>query len=169
MFFKEISAMKKLALVLGVLGAFAAGQAAAQTNRHEISAFGSWAHYKNSGQTTNVNFLDLDYGYYFTPQFVGTIGASRFSTDGTGSTDVMLGGKYYFGVGRRGNFVPFVDGALGTSKSAGERARRWEFGGGLSYFVTEATSFDVGIEWFRIKHTPTTSGTLIGMGFTTRF
>lgn len=161
--------MRKLALVLGVCGALAAGEAAAQTNRHELGIFGSWAHYKNSGQTTNVSFLDVDYGYYFTPQAVGTIGVSRFSTDGTGSTDAMLGGKYYFGTGRRDAFVPFVDGALGTSKSAGERARRWEFGGGLSYFVTESTSFDIGIEWFRVKTSPTTSGTLIGMGFTTRF
>ena len=161
--------MRKPALLLGIAIAMTAGQAMAQAYRHELSVFGNWAHFKQSGQTTSVNILDIDYGYYFTPQMVGTLGVSRFSTEGMGSTDLMLGGKYYFGIGRRGSFLTYVDGGIGTTKSAGDRGRRWELGGGFAYFVTEATSFDVGIDWFGIKTSPSMSGTIIGVGFTTRF
>ena len=161
--------MKKVALLLGMAIAMAAGQAMAQTYRHELSAFGSWTRMKQSGEAVNVNILDVDYGYYFTPQTVGTLGISRFSSDRIGSTDVTLGGKYYFGVGRRDSIVPYVAGGIGTTKTAGERARRWELGGGFAYFVTESTSFDIGFDWFGIKTSPSTSGTLFGVGFTTRF
>lgn len=161
--------MKKIAPLLAMAVAMTAGQAMAQTYRHELSAFGSWTHLKQSGQTSNLSILDLDYGYYFTPQIVGTLGVSRFSTEGLGSTDVMLGGKYYFGTVRRGSYVPYLDGGIGTTKTAGERARRWELGGGIAYFVTEATSFDVGFDFFGIKTNPSTSGTIIGIGLTTRF
>jgi hypothetical protein len=161
--------MRKLALLLGMTIAMAAGQAMAQTYRHELSFFGNWTRLKQSGQAVSVSILDVDYGYYFTPQMVGTLGISRFSTDGMGSTDVMLGGKYYFGVGRRDSILPYLAGGLGTTKTAVERARRWELGGGFAYFLTESTSFDVGIDWFGIKTNPSTSGTIIGMGFTTRF
>lgn len=161
--------MKRLALVLGMAIAMTASQAMAQVYRHELSLFGNWARAKQSGVKSNLSILDIDYGYYFTPRLVGTLGVSRFSTEGMGSTDLMLGGKYYFGIGRRGSFLPYVDGGYGSTKSAADRGRRWELGGGFAYFVTEATSFDVGIDWFGVKTGPSTTGTVIGMGFTTRF
>jgi len=164
-----MEAMKKSALLLGVALAMAAGPAMAQTYRHELSIFGNWTRLKQSGETIGVSILNVDYGYYFTPQLVGTLGVSRFSTDGMGSTDAMLGGKYYFGVGRRGSYLWYVDGGIGSTKTAGDRGQRWELGGGLAYMITESTSFNIGIDWYGIKTTPGTLGTIIGMGFTTRF
>ena len=161
--------MKKSALLLGVALAGAAGPAMAQIYRHELSIFGNWTRLKQGAESVNVSILNADYGYYFTPQLVGTLGVSRFSTDGMGYTDVMLGGKYYFGVGRRGNYLWYVDGGLGTTKTAGDKGRRWELGGGLAYMITESTSFNVGLDWYGIKTIPGTQGTVVGMGFTTRF
>ena len=169
--------MKKLALLLGVLAGLAfAGAASAQAYRNEVSAFGSYTRMHQSGNTTSFSILDLGYGYYFSSQFVGTIGLQRVSTGTFGFTDIGIGAKYYFGVGRRSSFIPFVDAGLGTEKASdlatgsSHHNRRYQFGFGGAYFVTEATSFDVGLHWFRVASDPfSTNGTVMGMGFTTRF
>ena len=155
--------MKKLAFVLGLVLSLAVGQAIAQAQHHEFSTFGQWARFKSGGTTTSVSILNLGYGYYFTPQLVGTLGITRVSASGFGATDVVIGGKYYFSIGRKGSLVPFVDGQIGTTKTDTSRDRRWQLGGGVSYFVSESTSFDAGLHWLRINTDPSTSGTIIGV------
>lgn len=167
--------MKKLALLFGLAAAMAASQAMAQVYLNELSIFGNWSRTRQSGQSIDIANVDVGYGRYLTPQTVGTLSYSHLNTEAMGSTSWMLGLKHYYDIGRRGNVVPYVDGAVGTTKAFGttnntsDRGRRWEFGAGVSTFFTEATSFDVGIEFFRNQTRPGGSGTIFGMGFTTRF
>ena len=167
--------MKKLALLLGLAAAMAAGPAMAQVYPSELSIFGNWTRTRQSGQSVDVRNLDVGYGYYLTPQTVGTLSYSKFNDESTGQTSIMLGLKHYFDIGRRGNVVPYVNGGVGTTKGFGatgnesDRGRRWEMGTGVSTFLTEATSFDIGIEFFRNQTRPGGSGTIYGMGLTTRF
>jgi len=161
--------MKRLALVLGMALLMAAGQAMAQVYRHEVSTYGNWTHFSKAGQSTNVGIFELNYGYFFTPQFLGTLNYTRVSSDGFGYQDYGLGLKYYFGIGRRSSFIPFIDGSVGEEKTAAERKLLWKVGGGFSYFVTEATSFDTGLHYYKVHTDPSFSGTVFGVGFTTRF
>jgi hypothetical protein len=168
--------MRKLALLVGALMAMSASLAMAQGYRTELSTFGSYTRIKNQGQTTSLSIFDVGYGYYFTPQFVGKIDVTRVSANSFGYTDFALGAKYYFGVGRRSSFITFVDGNYGVEKGTNQQAgsshhdSRWQLGFGGAYFVTESTSFDVGLHWFRVSTEPySSSGTIVGMGFTTRF
>ncbi|HEX9395593.1 MAG TPA: hypothetical protein VF943_02525 [Burkholderiales bacterium] len=162
--------IKKLALLAGVALAMAASQVMAQGYRSELSAFGNYTRMHQSDQSTSFSMLDVGYGYYFSPQLVGTLNITRVSSNSFGYTDLGLGAKYYFGVGRRSSFVPFVDGNIGIQKAPSQHDRRWQFGFGGAYFVTEATSFDVGMHLFQVSSTPyITNGTIFGMGFTTRF
>jgi opacity protein-like surface antigen len=153
----------------------AASQAMAQVYPNELSFFGNWSRTRQSGQSVDVHNLDVGYGYYFTPQTVGTLSYSKLNTERTGSTSIMLGVKHYFDIGRRGSVIPYMNGGVGTTKGFGttnnesDRGRRWEMGAGVATFFTEATSFDVGIEFFRNQTRPGASGTIYGMGFTTRF
>ena len=161
---------RKLALLAGVVMAMTAGLALAQGYRSELSAFGNYTRIKQQGQTSSISILDLGYGYYFTPQWVGKIDVTRVSADSFGYTDVGLGAKYYTSVGRRGSFSWFFDGTIGVEKGPTHHDRRYQFGFGGAWFVTEATSFDAGIHWFRVATEPfSASGTIFGMGFTTRF
>lgn len=162
--------MKKISVAAGLALLLLAGQAAAQAYRSELSTFGSYTRIKQGGQTTSFSILDVGYGYYFTPQFVGTLAMTRVSADGFGYTDLGIGAKYYFGIGRRGSILPFIDANFGIEKTPSYHDSRWQAGGGFAWFVTEATSFDLGMHYYRVSTEPSrTSGTIMGMGFTTRF
>lgn len=163
--------MKKIILALGILLALAAGSASAQ--RHELSAFGNWANLNGGGGTRNhdwdYSFLNLNYGYYFGPQFVGTLGYQRLNNVGDKNYDILEGGaKYYFGTFRQGNFLPFVDGALSLSDFNGNDMG-WRLGVGGSYMVTEQTSVDPFFTYMRLATGDNLRGHMFGLRFTTRF
>jgi len=162
--------IRKLVLLVGALLALNAGLAMAQGYRNEVSLFGNYTRMHQSGNVSSFSILDLGYGYYFTPQWVGKIDLTRVSSDSFGYTDLGLGAKYYTSVGRRGSFSWFFDGTLGIHTAPSQRDRRYQFGFGAAQFITESTSLDLGIHWFRVASDPyITNGTIFGIGFTTRF
>ena len=170
--------MKKTLAVL-VTGAALAGMAQgalAQTFRNEVSVFGSWEDIDEPTKLEQTT-LDLRYGRFVSPQLVATLGLRRTFFEGGGieaaSTALMVGAKYYITPPRNQGMAPFLDAALGVAKTDNGRDNStdfsWELGGGLSWFFTEATSFDAAL---RLLHTDTdveTKGTRMFVGITTRF
>jgi len=119
----------------------------------------------------------LRYGRYFRPQLVGTVGFQRNRLEAGGAdvatTAATVGAKYYFSPPRGNAIVPFVDGAVGVAwtKANGndDTDFTWEFGGGVSWFFTPATSFDAGLRLFQTSTEIETKGTRLFVGITTRF
>ena len=167
--------MKKLAVILGLFLTLAAG--AAQAQKNEISAFGAWNSLSSGGRDFDLSILNVNYGYYFGPQVVGTRGVTRINSDnggGAGSADytsVEAGVKFYFGTPKQGNFTPFIDGAIGIwdNKATSSTDTSWRIGVGGAYFITEATSFDPTISYVSIQSSPKTNGHIFGVRLTTRF
>ena len=142
---------------------------------NEISLFGSWLDQKDPDQeTTNIV---ARYGRFFRPQIVGTLGL-RYAHNEVPGPDlsdlaVLIGGKYYFTPLRAQAIVPFVDGAIGLahrdSGASDSTDFTWEVGGGVSWFFTQAWSFDAGLRLFHTDTDVETKGTQIFVGITARF
>jgi hypothetical protein len=170
--------MKKTvaALIAGAALAGVAQAALAQTFRNEVSVFGSWEDIDEPTKLEQTT-LDLRYGRFVAPQLVGTLGLRRTFFEGGGieaaSTALMVGAKYYITAPRNQGLAPFLDAALGVAKTDNGRDNStdfsWEFGGGLSWFFTEATSFDAALRLFHTDTDVETKGTRIFVGITTRF
>jgi hypothetical protein len=159
--------MRKIAVALGAVAALTASQAFAQAQRNEVSAFASFQHTTTSTNTggsditTNNYLVNGSYGYYFSPQLVGTVGLTYNLTEGgagdagkSSTTFLEVGAKYYFGNFRRSAWVPFVTGAVGVvsfSNSDSGSGGEFHAGGGVSYFLTESTSIDPSIEYLYYK------------------
>ena len=163
--------MRKIALALGIILCLSAGQALAQ--RHELSGFGTWNSLSGSGGTRNhdwdVTYLQLNYGYYFGPQLVGTLGYQRLGKVNDKNYDIFdVGAKYYFGTFRAGNFLPFVEGGLGLYDFNGKDLG-WRVGVGGSYMVTESTSIDPTFTYLSTLSGDKLNGHILGLRFTTRF
>ena len=170
--------MKKTLAVL-IAGAALAGVAQgalAQTFRNEVSLFGSWEDIDEPTKLEQTT-LDLRFGRFVSPQLVGTLGLRRTFFEGGGieaaSTALMVGAKYYITPPRNQGLAPFLDAALGVAKTDNGRDNStdfsWEFGGGLSWFFTEATSFDAALRLFHTDTDVETKGTRMFVGITTRF
>jgi hypothetical protein len=166
--------VKKFAVMLGLFLSLAAG--AAQAQRNELSAFGAWNSLSSGGRDFDVTILNVNYGYYFTPQFVGTLGVTRIDTDNGGGssadfTTFEAGAKFYFAAPRQGNFTPFIDGGIGIwdNKATNSTDTSWRIGVGGAYFITEATSIDPTISYINIQSSPKTNGHIFGVRITTRF
>jgi hypothetical protein len=154
----------------------AAAQQQPSTFGSEISLFGMWDDIRepDNFERTEVN---LRYGRYFRPQLVGTVGFQRWRLEADGSdiasTAATIGAKYYVTPPRANAIVPFVDGAIGLAwtKANGDDSTdfTWEFGGGVSWFFTAATSFDAGLHLYQTKTDIETKGTRLFVGVTTRF
>jgi hypothetical protein len=145
--------------------------AIAQEKRSEVSLSGDISSTDNYDRT----FIWASYGFYLTPQVVLKAGYTRFYTwqhapyseQVTNGYDI--GARYYFQVGRTGEFVPFVEAALGTSETT-----TWTTGntdssssstltlkGGFSYFISESASFDLSV-YKRSEDPSDTTGLLFG-------
>lgn len=142
---------------------------------NEISLFGTWEDRKDPDiERSNVT---LRYGRFFRPQIVGTLGLAYESTEVPGADSSSLiatvGAKYYFAPLRAQAIVPFVDGAIGVAHTdngpSDSTDLYWEFGGGVSWFFTQATSIDAGLRLFHADTDVETKGTRIFVGITTRF
>jgi len=165
-----------LAIVLAAaLGGMAAG-AAAQTFRHEVSVFGTW---DDVDEPANVEVLNLNlrYGYFVSPRTLATVSLSRSTFEGGGtdsaSTSLLLGAKYYFSELRPQALVPFVDGGVGfaniDNNGSDSTDLSWEFGGGVSLFLTESTSIDGALRLYNTDTDARTKGIRAFLGLSTRF
>ena len=175
--------MKKTlaALATGAILAGIAWPAASQTTQsfpaftNEISLFGTWED-RDDPDIERSN-IALRYGRFFRPQIVGTHGLQYEKTEvpGVDNSSVVftIGGKYYFTPVRTQAIVPFLDAAVGiayTDNGPDDSTDfHWEFGGGVSWFFTQATSFDAGLRLFHTDTDVETKGTRIFVGITTRF
>jgi Outer membrane protein beta-barrel domain len=167
--------MRRIACAIGVMLALAASQVFAQGFRHEISGGGSYQSLSRNGVDTKTGQFGIAYGYYFTPQVVGTLGLNYVTTDdGTTKrdfTDLEVGAKYYFGTGfRRGALVPFADAAIGLSDTPSDTDTRFRLGVGASYFLNDSTSIDPSLSYVNIATSGgKTDGFLFGVRLTARF
>jgi hypothetical protein len=154
----------------------AASQQTLPSLTNEISLFGTWEDRKDPDiETSNVV---LRYGRFFRPQIVGTLGLRYSSSEVPGTADqsalaVLIGGKYYFTPLRTQAIVPFVDGAIGFAYTdtgpSDSTDLTWEIGGGVSWFFTQAWSFDAGLRLFHTDTDVETKGSQIFVGITARF
>jgi opacity protein-like surface antigen len=170
--------MKNLAVALGAAIALSSGSAAAQTYGNELSFFGSYDSMDEPEDVT-LSVFHLRYGKYLTSQAVAVIGISRTNFDVSGAADstttaVTGGAKYYFGQQMNRGFMPFVEAAIGiasTDTGAGDSTDlTWELGGGASFFMSDATSFDASARWYQTDTDGgDTEGLRIFLGMTTRF
>ena len=143
---------------------------------NEVQLFGTWEDRQDPDlETSNIV---LRYGRFFRPQIVGTLSLRYSSAEAPGSPDqsalgALVGAKYYFTPLRAQAMVPFVEGAIGIAHTdAGQNDSTdltWEFGGGVSWFFTQSTSFDAGLRLFHTDTDVETKGTQIFVGITTRF
>lgn len=168
--------MKKIAIASGLALALFGGQALAQQQRNEVSFFAQFEQSETSRSDSSNTFAGATYGYYFTPRLVGTVGFFIFGFESgnttSTTTDWELGAKYYFGGFQRGAFVPFVDGAFGTtfiSNGIADSFMRWRVGVGASIFISESTSIDPSLSYFAIQTDDETTGIRLGVRLTTRF
>jgi len=168
--------------IVGLLAASAlafALPAAAQQNltfSNEISVFGSWEDFREPVDLEQTHIV-ARYGRFIQPQLVGTLGLQRSRFEGGGidaaSTALTVGAKYYITPPRGNAIVPFVDAAIGAAITDNGQDDStdltWEIGGGISWFFTQATSFDAALRFFHADTDVETKGTRIFIGLTTRF
>ena len=143
---------------------------------NELSVFGSW---EDMDEPVNVEQTDINlrYGRVIQPQLVGTVGLRRSRFEGGGidaaSSALLVGAKYYITPPRGNAIVPFLDAAVGLAITDNGQDDStdltWELGGGVSWFFTQATSFDVALRFFHTDTDIETKGTRITIGLTTRF
>jgi opacity protein-like surface antigen len=164
------------ALVAGAALGCAAVTASAQTYRNEISLFGAW---EDTREPVDVeqSHLFARYGRFVSPQMVGTLGLQRSRFEGGGleatTTAITVGAKYYIHAPKARVIAPFVEAAVGAAiiddGSEDSTDLTWELGGGVSWFFTEATSFDASLRFFQTSTDIETKGTRLFVGITTRF
>ena len=165
--------MRKIALILGIALAIAAGQASAQALRNEVSGFGTWNSLSGNSGTRDhdwdVTYLQLNYGRYFSENIAVIAGYSKLSKMGDKNYDILeVGGKFTIGTVRQGNFVPYVEGALGLFDFNGNDLGI-RLGIGASYMVTDATSVDPHFSYLTTLSGDKLNGHIIGLRIATRF
>jgi hypothetical protein len=172
---KTIAALFVGAALAGFAFPAASQSQTAQPFSGEIQLFGTWEDRDDPDiETTNIT---ARYGHFFRPQLVGTLGLRYDSVEVPGSdsfgVSALIGAKYYFNPLRTQAIVPFVDGAIGFAHTDNgpddSTDLTWEFGGGVSWFFTQATSIDAGLRLFHTDTDVETKGTQIFVGMTTRF
>lgn len=155
-----------------------------EPKRNEVSFYGSIDSQStnNGGGSQTTTSVYGSYGRYFTPQIVGTVNAFLMES-GSGASktklqDVGIGAKYYFMVGKAGEWTPFVEGGLeaatvdsgGTSYSGAGAT----VAGGVTYWLTEVAGINVDGRYktdsFTINGVSiTTTHTMAEFGLTVKF
>jgi opacity protein-like surface antigen len=142
---------------------------------NEIQLSGSWIDQKDPDlETTNIA---MRYGRFLRPQIVGTLGLRYAHVEVPGpdasAMAALIGAKYYFTPLRAQAMVPFIDGAVGLAHTDSGRDDStdltWEIGGGVSWFFTQAWSFDAGLRLFSTDTDIETKGTQLFVAITARF
>jgi hypothetical protein len=156
-----------------------------EPKRNEVSFYGSIDSQStnNGGGSQTVSTIFVSYGRYFMPQLVGTVNGFLMQS-GSGNTkvqlqDVGVGAKYYFKVGKEGDWTPFVEGDLeasSTQTGGGTTYNGWGVGvaGGVTYWLTEVAGINLDARYksdsFSINgQTITTTHTMAEAGLTVKF
>jgi hypothetical protein len=170
--------MKKTvaAFVAGAALSGVAVPACAEAFKNEVSISGSWEDISEPTEFEQTT-LFLRYGRFVSPQLLGTAGLqhSRFKGPGIEATSsgLTVGAKYYITAPRAQAISPFLDVSLGVARTDNGTEDStdftWEFGGGVSWFFTEATSVDAALRLFHTSTDVETKGTRFFLGITTRF
>lgn len=165
--------MRKISLILGIVCLLAVGQASAQALRNEVSVFGTWNSLSGSSGTRDhdwdMRYLQLNYARYFSENIAVIIGYSKLSKMGDKDFDIVeVGGKFSMGNVRQGNFVPYIEGALGLFDFNGNDLG-FRIGVGASYMVTDSTSVDPYFSYLTTVSGDKLNGHIIGLRLATRF
>lgn len=138
--------MNKKYLVAAILATAVSSNAFAEEKKNEISAFV----YANkqidpAGQDPMVTVY-ASYGKYLTERIALTGSVNVTKSGGMNMGGVGVGGKYYFKVGQKGDFVPFALAEIQVGSGSGSGFTLYygniAVGGGASYFITETASID---------------------------
>jgi len=138
--------MNKKYLIAAILAIAVSSNAFAEEKKNEVSAF-IYANKQTSpsGQDPLVT-LYASYGRYFKERIAVTGSINLTKSGGTNLAGFGVGGKYYFKLGQKGDFVPFALAELQLGEGSGSGAQLYymnvALGGGASYFITETTSID---------------------------
>ena len=165
--------MKKVLFAIGILLALAAGQASAQALRNEVSVFGTWNSLSGSGGTRDhdwdMRYLQLNYARYFSENVAVIAGYSKLGNMNDKDYDILeVGAKLSMGNVRQGNFVPYIEGALGLFDFNGNDLGI-RIGVGASYMVTDATSIDPHFSYLTTVSGDKLNGHILGLRIATRF
>lgn len=148
-------------MVVAILAIGISANAFAEEKKNEISAFV----YANqqldpSGQDPMLTVY-ASWGRYLTQRIALTVSGNVTGSNNFSQGSVGVGGKYYFKVGQKGDFVPFVTAELqvggGGTDTADWTSYNIAAGGGASYFVGETTSIDGRIVYQLGSQTTTTT------------
>ncbi|MBI5625815.1 MAG: hypothetical protein HY935_01225, partial [Nitrosomonadales bacterium] len=139
--------MNKKYLVAAILAIGISANAFADEKQQEIGINGNYINQVSPSGGTDTLLVFGHYGRYFKPQILGTVNVMVMNTGSNSNIfGAGVGGKYYFKVGQKGDFVPFVDADVMviTLKVAGTSTTPFQIsaGGGASYFLTETASVD---------------------------
>lgn len=167
--------MNKKYLLAALLATAISSNAFAEEKQQEISVSGNFTSQLDPAGGSDTLFLLGHYGRYFKPQILGTVNVMAMKS---GSSYEMfgagVGGKYYFRVGQKGEFVPFVDAdVMVISMKSGNFSStplQIAAGGGASYFLSETASID-GRASLQLQSASGTNTTLfnVTVGLTQRF
>jgi len=166
--------MRKMALSFGILLAITTSQAFAQAAlRNEVSIFGTWNSLSGSGGTRDhdwdMRYLQLNYARYFSENIALIAGYSTLSNMNDKNFDILeVGAKFSMGNVRQGNFVPYIEGAVGLFDFNGNDLGL-RLGIGVSYMVTDSTSVDPYFSYLTTLSGDKLNGHIIGLRLATRF
>jgi opacity protein-like surface antigen len=165
--------MRKIALTLGIVLALAASQAMAQALRNEISAFGTWNSLSGNSGTRDhdwdMKYLQLNYARYLSENIAVIAGYSKLGNMNGKDFDIVeLGGKFSMGNVKQGQFVPYIEGALGLFDFNGNDLGL-RVGIGASYMITDSTSVDPYFSYLTTISGDKLNGHIIGLRLATRF
>lgn len=137
--------MNKKYLVAAILATAVSSNAFAEEKKNEVSAF-IYANKQTDPDQDPLVTVYASYGRYFKERIAVTGSINITKSGGMNMGGVGIGGKYYFKVGQKGDFVPFVlaELQLGMGSATGADLYYYNIsaGGGASYFVTETASID---------------------------
>lgn len=165
--------MKKVLITLAVVLSAGASSAMAQALRNEVSAFGTWNSLSGDGGTRNhdwdMRYLNLNYARYFSENIALIAGYSKLGKMNDKDYDILeVGGKLSMGNVRQGNFVPYVEAALGLFDFNGSDLGL-RVGVGASYMVTDTTSIDPHFSYLTTLSGDKLNGHILGLRLATRF
>lgn len=139
--------INKTYLVAALLALGMASTAFAEEKQQEIGINGFYQNQVSPSGGSDTLFVQGHYGRYFKPQLLGTVNVLGITSGSVSQTiGAGVGAKYYFKVGQKGDFVPFVDAdVMVLAVKAGiwtSTPVQVSAGGGASYFLSETASFD---------------------------
>jgi outer membrane protein W len=162
-----------------------AGNAMAQEKKTEISVYTDMSSSSSgsSASQTSMTYLSVGFGRYITPNLVlkGTV--SEILTDSNTSTSNIIGlsggARYYFRVGKTGDWVPFGGAGLKyssmytwTSTAGGTTTSGTGLmgEGGVAYYITENASLDLrayveSLKYSNASNSTSTVGLQLGATF----